>query len=176
MKLKKLSTAGMVTAAVCVLAPISFPLPFIEISFSLGVFAVFLCGALLEPLYAAASMAVYILLGIAGLPVFLGYKSGIGVIAGPTGGFLMAYPLMALLISGIIKLSGKKSIPVIFSGMLLSLIICYAAGAAGYALYGKISFGEAFLAAGLPFLPFDAAKAAICSVAASKALKLRLRR
>jgi len=168
MKLKKLAAAGIFTALMCVLSPLSVPLPFAEVSFSLGVLAVFICASAQTPLYAVGSSVAYILLGFAGLPVFSGYKSGAGVILGPTGGFLLAYPFMALLISAIIKKSEKKSAPAMFACMLLSLIICYGFGAAGYSVYVKSGFTAAFAAVCLPFLPFDAAKAVIGALVAEK--------
>ncbi|HBY72577.1 MAG TPA: biotin transporter BioY, partial [Lachnospiraceae bacterium] len=83
----------MFTAVICVLSQISIPTQ--PIPFTLALFAIFLTGALLPPRAAFLSVFVYLLLGAFGLPVFAGFKGGIHVLTGMTGGYLMAYPFMS---------------------------------------------------------------------------------
>jgi biotin transport system substrate-specific component len=168
LKTKKLVTAAMMTAVMCILAQIAIPLPFTEVPFSLGVLGVFLCGAVLEPKYAAASLLVYDLLGAVGVPVFAGFKGGLGTIAGPTGGFIIAYPFMALTVSLSVKLLKSKKLYAYLIGMTASLIICYGLGTAWFSIYGGKSFITAASLVAVPFIPFDLAKAVIASLAASQ--------
>ena len=77
-------------ALLCVLSPLSVPTPF-GVGFTLQVLIVILVALVLKPLYAVTAQVIYTLLGIIGLPVFAGYQSGFGVLAGPTGGFLIGY-------------------------------------------------------------------------------------
>jgi biotin transport system substrate-specific component len=67
------------------------------VPFTLQVLAVVLSGFLLGPLRGAMAQAVYVLIGAAGVPVFAGLSSGLGQIAGPTGGYLVSFPLAAAL-------------------------------------------------------------------------------
>ncbi|TAH65262.1 MAG: hypothetical protein EWM47_11415, partial [Anaerolineaceae bacterium] len=94
---KKLILTGMFTAIIAVMSQIIIPIQ--PIPFSLSLLAIFLTGMMLEPKYAFFSTLAYILLGAFGLPVFAGLKGGIYVLTGMTGGFIMAYPIMAFITS-----------------------------------------------------------------------------
>ena len=94
-----LTRAALCTACACLLAPVSIPIG--PVSLTLGVFAILLAGALLPPALAALSACAYLLLGFAGLPVFAGFSAGPGVLFGMTGGYLLAYPIMAWLLSNV---------------------------------------------------------------------------
>ena len=91
--------AGSALAAVC--ARVAVPLFFTPVPLSLAPFAVLLLGLLLTPRMAAATFAAYLAEGAAGLPVFAPSHcpSGLAHLLGPTGGYLLAYPLAAALIS-----------------------------------------------------------------------------
>ncbi len=89
----KLTTLAMVqialcTALICVSAQLAIPLP-IGVPFTLQVLMVMLTALILKPLYSVISLLLYVLLGVVGLPVFSGAKSGIGTILSPTGGFII---------------------------------------------------------------------------------------
>ncbi|MFV0412405.1 MAG: biotin transporter BioY, partial [Oscillospiraceae bacterium] len=81
--------AALMAALIAVLAQIMVPIG--PVPFSMAIFGVFFAGAMLPPLAASASIAVYLLLGIVGLPVFTGFKGGPQVLLGPTGGYLAGY-------------------------------------------------------------------------------------
>ena len=76
-------------AAIC--SQIMVPLPFTPVPINLALLAVWVCGGVLGPKKGAIAMLVYILLGVIGVPVFAGLQGGIGVLAGPTGGFIIGY-------------------------------------------------------------------------------------
>src|ERR1700739_3372363 len=103
-------TAGVVlagSALLAVCARVSVPLWFTPVPLSLQPFGVLLLGLLLSPLMAAATVSAYLLEGVAGLPVC---APGPGVLAhllGPTGGYLLAYPLAAVLISTLWRRTGR---------------------------------------------------------------------
>ena len=88
----------MTAAVICVLAPISIPVPTAAASVTLATFAVYLATSALSPLQSFLSVMIYILLGCAGLPVFSNFTGGAGVIAGPTGGYIIGYICCALAI------------------------------------------------------------------------------
>src|ERR1035438_5999432 len=98
-------TAGIVVAGsalVAICAHIALPLYFTPVPLSLAPFAVLLLGLLLSPRLAFATLAAYLAEGALGLPVFAPsplFAGGLGHLLGPTGGYLLAYPLAAPLIS-----------------------------------------------------------------------------
>ena len=85
-------------ALLCVLSPLSIPTPF-GVGFTLQVLIVLLTALILKPLHALAAQVIYTLLGIVGLPVFSNYQSGFGVIAGPTGGFIIGFIFASFFVS-----------------------------------------------------------------------------
>ena len=88
-KTRELVLASLMTAATAVLAQIMLPIG--PVPFNLAVLGAYLAGCLLEPAWALASMAAYLLLGAFGLPVFAGLSGGPAVLAGPTGGYIVGY-------------------------------------------------------------------------------------
>ena len=99
MKNKKLTTyqmavTALMAAALCVLGPLSVPIGAIPIS--LSNFVICLTAWLLGPKFGTLSVAVYLLIGLVGVPVFSGYGAGVAKLAGPTGGYLVGYLLLVL--------------------------------------------------------------------------------
>lgn len=168
----ELVRAAICTAATAVLSLITIPLPFSAVPFSLSLLAVFLCGALLEPKWAVTSQLTYLLIGAAGIPVFSGFRGGLSVLVGPTGGFLIAYPLMALTVSLAVKGSGRKNMTSLLCGMAAAIVICYALGASWLMLSTGMSVAAALSAAVLPFIIPDILKAFIAA-AAARAVAIR---
>jgi biotin transport system substrate-specific component len=76
---------------------IQVPLPFTPVPISLATLAVLVCGGTLGAKKGALAILVYILLGAVGVPVFAGFSGGLGVIAGPTGGYIIGYLPMAVI-------------------------------------------------------------------------------
>lgn len=87
-------TTALMAALLVVCAQMVVPIG--PVPFSMALFGVYFAGAMLPPLWAAAALAIYILLGVAGLPVFAGFQAGPQVLVGPTGGYLIGYFLLAL--------------------------------------------------------------------------------
>jgi biotin transport system substrate-specific component len=178
MKKKFFNTQNLVLIALfaaitAVVAPFSIPLPFAQVPLSLSVFAVFLCGAVLDKYSAFFAQTVYVLLGAFGLPIFAGFTGGLGVIAGKTGGYIFAYAFMAFIIALILEKAGKNYITYAIA-MILSLVICYLFGVVWLDFVTKIGFYKAFIFGAVPFIPFDIAKALICAlvaVAVNKSIK-----
>ncbi|MDP3765716.1 MAG: biotin transporter BioY [Nanoarchaeota archaeon] len=106
-KLKGMVFAALFAALTAAVAWFKIPLPFTPVPITLQTLVVLLSGAMLGPYYGALSMAVYIAVGAIGLPVFAGGASGIGVLLGPTGGYLFSYPI-ASFVTG--KMLEKKSL------------------------------------------------------------------
>jgi biotin transport system substrate-specific component len=126
---------------------------------------VFLAGLLLGSRWGAASVAVYLLAGIVGLPVFAGGTGGIGRIFGPTGGFLLGYLPVVFLIGRLTErrpASMYRDIAALAAGALL-LYVC---GAPWIKLVTGMPFDKALALGVLPFLPGDALKIAAAALLA----------
>ena len=163
MKTKELVLAAFCTALTAAAAQISVPLPFTPVPFAMSVFAVYLTGALLPAREALLSQAAYLLLGAAGLPVFAGFRAGVGVLAGPTGGFLAMYPVMAALVALVLKAAGRKTVKELAARMICALAVCSLGGTQWNSDYAKESWPKARALAGVPFLPLDLVKVALCA-------------
>ena len=161
---------GLFAAFTAVFSQISLPIGPVPISCSL--IAVYLAGLFLPVKTAALSQLVYLLLGIIGVPVFAGFQSGAARLAGPTGGYLLVYPVIALILSLAMVIYDKKlarkplaaRAAYIVSAMLVSLLVCYAAGTAWFTVFSGSSFQKALSLTVVPFIAGDIAKIVLCTV------------
>ncbi|MBR4935025.1 MAG: biotin transporter BioY [Anaerotignum sp.] len=156
MKTTDLTRIALMTAVLCILAPISIPVPVSSVAMSLATFAIYLMAYILKPRQSLAAIGLYLLLGAAGLPVFSGYMAGISRFAAPGGGYLMGYLFLAGISSLFIHRSAK--IPVQMTGILLGTLAMYSIGTYWLAVSTGISFLDALPAGMLTFLPFDLIK------------------
>ncbi len=160
---KDLVMTGMFTAIICVMSQISIPTQ--PIPFTLALFAIFLTGALLSPKYAFLSVLCYLLLGIFGLPVFVGFKGGVQNLVGMTGGYLAAYPIMALVTSLFYSKAKKYKTVSLVTGMLISLIICYGIGTVWFNYITNVGFYASLASCVFPFFLFDLIKIVLATSA-----------
>lgn len=148
------------------LAYVSFPIPVSSTDFSLQVLGVFLAGIFLGPAWGGASMLLYLVSGAVGAPVFLAGSSGVGVLAGSTGGYLWSYPIAAIVVglvvhSGLALRSPDRASPVrLIAGMVAGTAIIYALGVGGLMIAGNLGPETAFVQGALVFLPAEAFKVA----------------
>jgi len=161
MTTRELTLSALFVAVTAVLSQIVVPMPLVP--FNLAVLAVFLCGSMQRKGAALLSQLCYLLLGSIGVPVFAQFSGGPSILFGVTGGYLMAYPVMAWLVSWLTEVWAKDSFWRRFAAMAVALAPCYLFGTAWFAVYLHQSFAEAALAACLPFIPFDLAKGAVAS-------------
>ena len=103
--IKEMILIGIFAAITAVCAQISIPLPILisPVPVTLSLFAVFMSAVLLGPKCGAFSQIIYVLIGICGAPVFAGYLGGFGVLAGYKGGYILSYPVIALVIGLILR-------------------------------------------------------------------------
>lgn len=157
MNTKHLALTGLMAAVLCILGPISLPIPVSPVPVSLGFFAVYLTVYILGMKMGSVSVLVYVLLGFVGLPVFTGFSGGIGKVLGPTGGYIIGYLFMAPIIGFFID-RWKTNYVIMVSGMLLGTAVCYLFGTAWLAYQGGMSFSAALAAGVIPFIPADIVK------------------
>ncbi len=169
-KTQYLILTAMMTAFTAICAVISVPLPFSPVPVSLATLAVLICGGLLGPKYGSLSQIIYLLLGAVGVPIFHSFTGGMGILLGPTGGFLFGYIFMAFtfgLLTDIIlknKRTGDiKSTALVFFAAVHATITCYIPGLLWFMVVTGNGIGTAASMAVLPFIPVDLFK---CIVAA----------
>lgn len=149
------------TAFLATCAHISVPLFFTPVPVTLQTFAVLVIGLLFGPSLAMSTMLLYVAEGMAGLPVFSPTgPGGIAQLLGPTGGFLLAYPLASTLTGWIVRV--MRSHLDDFSASILAAIVgatlIFAVGAPWTAHWLHLSLAGAWNAAVLPFLPGEGLK------------------
>ena len=94
---KQLALVGLMTAVICVLGPLALNIPVSPVPISLGTLAIYFVVSVLGMKLGTISVIIYILLGLAGVPIFAGFTSGPGKLFGPTGGYIIGYIFMALI-------------------------------------------------------------------------------
>ena len=156
--------------ALCAWVTVPYAVPF-----TMQTFGVFLALLLLGGKRGTICMAVYLLLGAVGLPVFSGFRGGVGALVGSTGGYLVGFIVSALLMWA---LSGfaRKSRWTLAASMALSLAACYAFGTAWFVIVsvraGKaMTVGAALSMCVLPYIVPDAAKLWLACVLAKRLKK-----
>ena len=171
MKVKQMATVAVTTAVVCVLGPLAVPVGPVPIT--LCVLGIFLAVYLLGMRGGTLAVLLYLLIGMAGLPVFSGFSAGPGKLLGPTGGYLVGYIFMALIAGFFIDRFEKKWY-LQFAGMALGLAALYAFGTVWLAVQAHMTFAQALWAGVIPFVAFDLCKLA-AALAIGRVLKARLR-
>lgn len=163
--LRPMVYAALFVALICVGAFIAIPVGPVPIV--LQNMFVLLAGLILGPAWGTACVAVYLLIGLAGLPVFAGGTSGIGKIFGPTGGYLLGY-LPAVLMTGTIsRFLGQTPFRDILA-MIVGSIMLYGVGVPWLKLAFSLSWGQALALGLVPFLLGDAVKIAGAVIMARK--------
>lgn len=153
----QMALVGLMTAIICIIAPFSLTLPFSPVPLSLGTMAIYFCVIVLGTKRGVISVVIYILLGLAGLPVFSNFTGGAGTLFGPTGGYILGYVFMALT-CGLFVNKYFPNIALCTIGMLLGTAVCYLFGTVWLAYQASMNFSQALLAAVIPFLPGDIIK------------------
>jgi biotin transport system substrate-specific component len=144
-------------------AQISIPLPFTPVPFTLQPLVVLVGGAVLGARLGMASQIIYLALGIAGLPVFAAsavLPQGAARLLGPTGGYLLSYPIAALVTGALAERGFDRRYALSFVAMLAGLAVIFTAGVGWLALFVQPSRGlaGAFAAGLFPFVVLDLLK------------------
>jgi biotin transport system substrate-specific component len=170
---------GLAAAVVALSAQVAVPVPMSPVPMTLQPLAVIVIGALLGPAAGAAALVVYLMAGLTGLPVFSAGRAGAGWLVGPTGGYLLAFPVAAAVVGALTAASrDAQRVP------LLRLLLAFAAGIAVIHLGGVAHLAllggdpaAAFRLGLVPFLTGDLLKiglAAAIVMLAGPSLRSRL--
>ena len=170
---RRLVLIAMMTAITCILAPLSIPIPVSPVPISLTNLVLLISVYILGWKDASISFIIYLLLGLAGLPVFSGFSGGLGKIAGPTGGYLAGFIFMTVIAGLAVDIFSGKRLPAVI-GMALGTAVAYAFGTAWLAIQMDLTFISALSIGVLPYLAGDTLKI-ILAVIAGPMLQKRLR-
>ncbi len=118
---------------------------------------VLLAAIILGPAWGIACISIYLLIGLAGLPVFAGGTSGIGKLFGPTGGYLIGY-LPCVFVTAVISKKAGKNIFSDITAMVIGSLIVYAAGVPWLKFVTSMTYAKALTVGMYPFLIGDALK------------------
>lgn len=148
---------SLFAALTAVLSQISILLPFTPVPINLAMLSVFVSGAMLGAKGGAVSQIVYVSLGIIGIPVFANLSAGIGIILGPTGGYIAGY-ILASFITGLIIEKMNDSIIIYMLSMFIGLVTCYALGTLWFMFVTETNFISSLGMCVIPFIIGDILK------------------
>ena len=168
--IRKMARAAVFSAVLCAIAPFSITIGPIPLSFATLV--IYLAAGSLGWKYGALSVALYVLLGAVGLPVFTGFEGGFQKIADVTGGFIIGY-IPCALAAGIISeafsgAGGKLRIGAYVLGMAAGTVLLYTIGTGWFIIQTGVSMPAAILVCVVPFLIGDAVKIVLSCVLAPR--------
>lgn len=148
---------GVALMAVCAWIQIPMTIPF-----TMQTFAVVAVAGLLGPWRGLAAMVVYLLLGVVGVPVFAGFRSGAGVLLSATGGYILGF-VFAALITGLLTWKFGRSVLSLVGSMVAGLAVCYLFGTLWfcYVYATGYGFGAALMMCVVPYLLPEVVKIAL---------------
>lgn len=159
---KKIILIALITAITCILAPISLPIPISPVPITLTNLVLLIGVYLIDVKSAAISYLAYLLLGLAGLPIFSGFSGGVGKLAGPTGGYLIGFIFLVIIAGLSVKYFKNKAL--ILGGFILANLVNYAFGTLWLAKGLGIGYGEALAVGVFPYIIGDLVKCVIALV------------
>jgi len=175
-RVRALVGAALLAALTAALGPLAIPMQPVPITFQ--TFCVALAAMLLPAEWAAGSMALYVALGAAGLPVFAKGAAGLGVVTGPTGGYLAGFIVAAGVASlarvGLRRIGAARLVADIGAGVIL-LALIYGTGTPWLAFSLHVSLAKAAALGVMPFLVGDCVKVGVAILIAEAVRKAGIR-
>jgi biotin transport system substrate-specific component len=160
----RVASVVLMAALTAAAAQVSIPLPFTPVPFTLQPMVVLLGGAALGARLGMAAQVLYLVAGIAGLPVFAAspvLPQGALRLLGPTGGYLMSYPFAAFVAGWLAERGFDRRYSTSVIAMASGLAVVFACGVTWLALFARpagVGFSAALRAGLYPFLPADIVK------------------
>ena len=128
----QITLAAIMAAILCILGPLSIPIPLSPVPITLTNLVIYFTVCLLGWKLGTVSYLVYLIIGLAGLPVFSSFGSGFGKLFGPTGGYLIGFIFMAVICGLFFEKSQNRMM--IFAGLVLGSLVNYLFGTAWLAV------------------------------------------
>lgn len=172
---RALVSAALLASLMAATSWLSAQLPTTVVPLTPQVFFVVLAALLLPAGWAGAGVATYVVLGAVGLPVFSAGRGGLGVLAGPTGGYLFGFIAGAMagaLVRRAVEPRASQGLADA-AGAVTAVVAAYALGTVQLALVANLSPAAAIAAGVVPFIALDAVKAAVAIGVASAVRRAR---
>ena len=163
---------ALFTAVIVVMAQLSIPMP-LGVPMTMQTFAITLAAVVLGAKLSTMSTLIYLLLGAVGVPVLAGFSGGLDKFIGPTGGFLISFPIMAFIIGlGAEHRKAFKGCYVL--ALIAGTVMNYVIGVIMFCILTKSSVMAGMTACVIPFIPTANIKAILASILGFE-IKRRLR-
>ncbi len=169
----QMTLTAIMAAVICILGPLSIPIPVSPVPITLTNLAIYFTVCLLGWKLGTISYLIYLVIGLAGLPVFSSFGAGFGKLLGPTGGYLIGFIFMAIICGLFFEKTDKRII--LFLGLVLGSLVNYIFGTAWLAIQANLTFSQALWAGVIPYIPGDIIKILLAVILAPP-LQKRLRR
>lgn len=162
---KEMVLASLFTALITIAGFIAIPLPFSPVPLTGQTFAIMLVGMLFSTKLVLMSTGTYVLLGAIGLPVFSGFRGGLSVLLGPSGGYIVGFIIGAVVIS-LLKGNGENLYRLLFAGFVGGIIVIHTLGVPWLAMQLSMGIKEAALIGSIPYLIGDGIKLVLAAILA----------
>lgn len=168
---RDITQIGLAAALIAILAQISIPMP-AGVPMTLQTFAIPFVAIILGSKKGTIAAVIYVLLGAVGLPVFAGFKGGLGIVLGLTGGFIVSFPIMAFLAGLGLEMGGTVKL---YAGLVAGAVINYIIGTCWFVVAAHSTFAAAFAACVLPFIPTAIIKIILAGIIGKKVRELLIK-
>lgn len=162
-KVREMVTIALLAAVLCIMAPLSLPIGPVPVS--LTNLALYFFVIIVGTRRTSIAFIIYCLLGMAGLPVFSGFSGGLGKLVGPTGGYIIGF-LPMVIVMGLYIEKHRRNYVMIIIVMEASTWIPYLLGTAWLAFSAGMTFSEALAAGVIPFIVEDLIKMVLAALVA----------
>ena len=159
---RRMVLCAMFTALVAVCSQIAVPMPW-GVPINLALFAVYMAGTMLGPIWGTASQVVFIALAAIGVPVLANFQGGPSAIFGKTGGYAIGY-LLAALIAGAFAAKLPRKFGWLALGCVVGCAACYVLGTIWFMVLTGLDLPTSLTYCVIPYLPGDVIKIALASL------------
>ena len=171
--IQNITFSALMTAILCIVGPVVLPIGPVPMSFANLV--IYLTIILLDKKRATSCVAVYLLLGLVGIPVFAGFTGGVGKLFGPTGGYLVGYLVLTWVSGEMIKRrKNKGNMLYLVVALTIGTMLMYVLGTLWLMYQSNLDFQVALGISVFPFLLFDILKIVV-AVLIGNAIKIRIK-
>ncbi|HEX2988635.1 MAG TPA: biotin transporter BioY [Chloroflexota bacterium] len=166
-RMRNLTSVALFAALTVALGGVYIPLPWSPIPITGQTLGAMLAVGVLGARRGLQSMLVVMVLVAVGLPVLAGGRGGLGVFVGPTAGYLIAWPIVALFIGWVVERIpfGKSSLPLLMATNIAGAFLIYVPGVLWMSYVTSVPIQQAVVAGVIPFIPGDMVKALAATMA-----------
>lgn len=165
-KTHRLTKIALMTSILCIMGPLAITFPFSPVPVSLTTLVLYVSVYVIGKRDALVSCAMYLLIGLIGIPVFSGFTGGIGKVLGPTGGYLVGYLFLTYISGWFVENIKSEQIrknhnilcTVQVLGMAFATAVCYFLGSIWLSYQTGVKPAAVLMMSVIPFIPGDVIK------------------